>query len=173
MSTAANLPPDTRPTDFADMSAALTGFTIGEINPINDPLDRVNMFLQASDANATGGATAVSALLAAYVKLRGQGLTSQQIANSLLDTAGDPKNPSPQTLLARQIVSLWYFGAWYGSQPKPTVISSNAYIGGLAWQAMQAHPMGNSDFTFGYWTQPPPPLSDFGVDVPPSGGRNG
>lgn len=75
---------------------------------------------------------------------------------------------------------MWYLGSWYPAAPPSTtgpptdgtVISANAYTGGLAWSAAQAHPMGYSTFTFGYWKVAPPPLAQFGVGTP-DGGSNG
>ncbi|HEX4496824.1 MAG TPA: sorbitol dehydrogenase, partial [Thermoanaerobaculia bacterium] len=40
------------------------------------------------------------------------------------------------------------------------------------WKAAQAHPMGYSQFSFGYWSSVPPSLAAFGVDLP-EGGNNG
>ena len=41
------------------------------------------------------------------------------------------------------------------------VVSSQAYKESLVWKAMQAHPMGYSMFSFGYWAEEPPPLDQF------------
>lgn len=168
MSSNANAPSgNSRQTNFANMSVALTGFTADVVNPFFDPLGLVAQYLNTADTSA--GATAVDALIQQYLTLVGQGLSNQQIANTLLDTS-NPK-PGAQALLAAQILTLWYLGSWYSTTgPSPVVVSANAYIGGLTWKAMQAHPMGSSDFTFGYWVQAPPSLSDFGVDL--SGGGN-
>ena len=37
----------------------------------------------------------------------------------------------------------------------------NAYTKGWAWSVAQAHPMGFSTNIFGYWNEPPPPLTDY------------
>jgi hypothetical protein len=170
MSAAPTTPPDaTRQTNFANMSVALTGFISDVVNPLFDPLGLVALYLQTADSNASP--TDVDSLIQQYLTLGGTGLTNQQIADKLVDT----NNPSPgaQAALARAIVTMWYLGSWYSSPTaSPVVASQNAYIGGLAWKAMQAHPMGASDFTFGYWVQPPPSLSDFGVDLPAGGEKN-
>ena len=36
---------------------------------------------------------------------------------------------------------------------------------------MQSHPMGFSEFTFGYWSTPPGPISQFGVNEPTGGNQ--
>jgi hypothetical protein len=163
----------TRPQSFAAMSAVLTGFQASVISPTLDPIDLNGLYLQTADAKV--GATLVDQLLAQFQSLQGQ--PHQTIANTLL-AAGNP-NPPDTAWLARSIVKMWYLGAWYPAAPPPstgpfngTVLSSNAYIGGLAWRAAQAHPMGYSQFSFGYWTSPPPSLEQFGVDTLSDGGGN-
>ena len=163
----------TRPQSFAAMSAVLTGFLPSVISPTLDPIDLNGLYLQTADAKA--GADLVDQLLAQFQSLQGQ--PKQTIADTLL-AAGNP-NPPQTAWLARSIVKMWYLGAWYPLGPPPAsgpfngnVVSSNAYIGGLAWRAAQAHPMGYSQFSFGYWTSPPPPLDQFGVDTSSNGGGN-
>lgn len=160
----------TRLQTFAAMSAVLTGFQGSVISPTLDPVNLKTLYLQTADAKATP--QLVDQLLQQFTMLQGQGLPKQKIADTLLDTATTP--PSATALLARTIVKMWYLGMWYpqNTQEQPTVISAQAYTGGLAWQAAQAHPMGYSTFTFGYWKDVPPPLSAFGVDQP-DGGSNG
>jgi hypothetical protein len=164
----------TRPQTFAAMSAVLTGFQASIISPTLDPINLNGLYLQTADTNA--GQTLVDQLLAQFQSLQGQ--PKQVIANTLLATA----NPNPPQLawLARSIVKLWYLGSWFPAAPPPPggppanggVVSSDAYIGGLAWKAAQAHPMGYSQFSFGYWTSAPPSLAQFGVDIPSDGGSN-
>ena len=70
----------------------------------------------------------------------------------------------------------WYLGSWYAPatlqrynsatpQPFPVtpdkVISAAAYTQGWTWRVAQTHPMGYSDFRFGYWSENPPALDDF------------
>jgi hypothetical protein len=60
---------------------------------------------------------------------------------------------------------MWYLSIWYFlDQTQPItgfsagqVVSMNAYVKGLAWDVMQAHPMGYSEMHFGYWADPPQP----------------
>jgi hypothetical protein len=71
---------------------------------------------------------------------------------------------------------MWYLGSWYDpaelekyngqnppADPVPAfaVISSAAYTQGWAWNVVQAHPMGYSNFQYGYWSTLPPSLQDF------------
>lgn len=148
---------------FTGMSAALTGFTADAIAPALDPTDLAGAFLEAADTLA--GQDVVNQLLAQFATL--QGRTPQQIADALLGIA--PAATGPTVQLARSIVKLWYLGSLYPldstSAFDGNTVSANAYIRGLAWRAAQAHPMGYSEFSFGYWSAPPPSLTDFGVDV--------
>jgi hypothetical protein len=74
--------------------------------------------------------------------------------------------------LARSIVLMWYLGAWYdprllrehaeATASKPPsrplsfeVISPKAYTQGWALRIARAHPMGFSEFQFGYWEHEP------------------
>ncbi|HEV7505238.1 MAG TPA: sorbitol dehydrogenase [Thermoanaerobaculia bacterium] len=166
--------PATRLQNFADMSATLTGFQSSVINPLLDPVNLKQLYLDTADAKA--GATLVDQLIAQFLSLKGQ--PAQTLANTLLAT--NDANPPQTALVARSILKLWYLGSWYPAVPasdptagQGTVVSANAYIGGLAWRAAQAHPMGSSQMTFGYWASPPPPLDQFGVDTSSQGGTHG
>jgi hypothetical protein len=143
----------TRVTNFAAMSAALTGFSLETISPDLDVTDLKSAYLQTADQN--GESQEVDRLIAQFLSMKDK--TSQEIADALLDTG---KQPADLIAAARHILEMWYLGTWNGA-----VVSSNAYIGGLAWQAAQAHAMGYSEWEFGYWAQDPPPLADFGVQV--------
>ncbi|MCY1035931.1 hypothetical protein OV207_31110 [Corallococcus sp. BB11-1] len=161
--------PSTRMEQFVALSSVLTGFTTDTLAPSLDPTDPPlkKLYLDAADASSS---QTVDALLAAFAKLAGQ--PSQSIANTLLETAS--AQPTATAQMARSILKLWYLGSWYPPTSilatDGTVVAMNAYIGGLAWSAMQAHPMGYSELKFGYWNSPPPPLS--GV-LPPDEANHG
>lgn len=159
--------------DFADMSAALTGFQSSFLKPPLDPLGLARTYYEFALGQV--GAQ-MSALLAAFRAIKTE--PPQTIADKLLETSSSP--PSKQALLCQSIVAMWYLGAWYvpgiqgdgGFPPTPLqIISSPAYTNGLVWQVMQSHPMGYSPFTFGYWSQAPGPLSSFGVNTGNGGGQ--
>lgn len=165
--------PDDVLADFANMSAALTGFQPGFLRPFLDPVNLSGTYYDfaVSQVSQQG----MDALLNAYRAIATQ--PPQAIANTLLETASAA--PSNQAQIAQSIVALWYLGSWYkpayqnGGVPGAVVqvVSSQAYTNGLAWQVAQAHPMGFSAFTFGYWSQPPASLATFGVNVPDGGGQ--
>lgn len=143
---------------FVALSSALTGFTTNVLSPPFDPTDPPLKQLYLSTADKDDQPT-VDALLAAFAKIQTQ--PPQTIANTLLEV--DNPRPSATALMARSIIKMWYLGSWYPtgslSATDGSVVSMNAYTGGLAWVAMQAHPMGYSELKFGYWNSPPPALS--------------
>lgn len=164
MSTAATKVSD-RLLKFAKLSAVLTGFTDAAVSPPRDPKDLKALYLKTADANLKPGT--VDTLLARFDALSGK--PRQEIADALLATADT--NPDYAAGAARSILKMWYVGVWY---PPPdqvvAVVSADAYTGGLLWRAAQAHPIGFSTFSFGYWNSVPPSMQDFGVDVPSDGG---
>lgn len=166
-------PPESVVQDFANLSAALTGFQPSFIRPFIDPVNLSGTFY--SFAVAQVGQQMMDALMNAFDELskRTPPLSPQTIADTLLEVSSP--TPSPQAQLCQSIVAMWYLGSWY---PPPfqtgglqQVISSQAYTKSLVWNLAQAHPMGFSAFTFGYWSQPPASLETFGVNTSNGGGQ--
>jgi hypothetical protein len=160
--------------EFANMSAALTGFLSSVLKPALDPVGLARTYYEFALTQV--GVSAMSALMGAFRAIKTQ--PPQVIADTLLETRNSA--PSDQAKIAQSIVAMWYLGAWYrpgqtgggGFPPTPLqVISSEAYTNGLVWKVMQSHPMGFSPFTFGYWSQQPGPLSSFGVNTGSGGGQ--
>ena len=159
--------------NFANLSAALTGFQASFIRPFLDPVNLSGTFYEFAVAQV--GQSMMDTLLSEFQTLSTQTppLTAQQIADTLLEVTS--ATPSNQALLCQTIILMWYLGSWY---PPPfqtggfqQVISSQAYTKSLAWNLAQAHPMGFSAFTFGYWSQPPASLETFGVNTGNGGGQ--
>ncbi|HLM67567.1 MAG TPA: hypothetical protein VK358_08580 [Longimicrobium sp.] len=151
---------NTSVTSFGRLSAVLTGFPLERVAPALDPIGLPAQFL--AWVTDRMGQPAVQQLLAVY-----DGIDQQTGGN--LAQQGPPvqaKILADATLgpLARRIMRLWYLGTWYDTEPPagpfPTgqVVSMNAYTGGLAWDAMQAHPMGYSEMHYGYWSDVPAPV---------------
>jgi hypothetical protein len=160
--------------DFADMSAALTGFLSSVLKPKLDPVGLARRYYEFALAQKPQD---MSALLAAFRAIRTQ--PPQTIADTLLETK-TTSELSCTALIAQSVIAMWYLGAWYrpgvkgggGFPPTPLqIISSEAYTHGLVWTVMQSHPMGFSPFTFGYWSKPPEPLSSLGVNTGNGGGQ--
>ena len=164
--------------DFANLSAALTGFQSSFIRPFLDPVNLSGTFYTFAVSQV--GQARMDALLSAFQALSNQTPkpTPQQIADTLLETALD--SPSLQAQLCQSIVAMWYLGSWYTpgvlggngfAPPALQVITSQAYTKSLVWNLAQSHPMGFSAFTFGYWSEQPASLQTFGVDTTNGGGQ--
>ncbi|WP_437308155.1 hypothetical protein [Sorangium sp. So ce388] len=157
---------------FVEMSATLTGFTSAAIRPGLDPVGLSTTYYNFVNARFP---TELASLLGAFRESPGK--TTQEVADLLLETkTGAP--PSERAQLAQSIVRMWYLGSWYDPAPASAegtlkqVVSKQGYVGGLVWKVAQTHPMGYSEFTFGYWAKAPPSLADFGINVPaPSQGK--
>ena len=51
-----------------------------------------------------------------------------------------------------QIIQLWYLGEWIDTKEnKDFIVSSDAYLEGLIWKAIDAHPMGGKQPGFATW----------------------
>ncbi|HXT21728.1 MAG TPA: sorbitol dehydrogenase [Thermoanaerobaculia bacterium] len=158
---------------FVQLSALLTGFAADKLAPQLDTTDLAGTYLPLVAAR-TGAAfdsllAQFSALSAGTPVSQLTAAQKQSIGEALLGLGGSSQDAAvAATALA--INKLWYLGSWY--QPFDYagfttdvvvgfVVSDQAYIKGLAWQAMQSHAMGYSPWTFGYWAASPPPLSAF------------
>jgi len=141
---------------FIRMSVALTGLPEGKLNPKRNTL-RVNVTL-LDRASADASFTQLLKICRDNPQLSGDALAKAIFAQA--DERG--------SRLARSIMLSWYLGAWY--QPDSLkeapflpyeVPSSDAYTQAWAWRVAQAHPMGYSEFFYGYWNGDPIPLADY------------
>lgn len=147
---------------FVNLSALLTGIAATSLAPAIDPKNIKQVYFDY--AKQQGGAT-FDQLLAIYNA--NASLPPASIANIIFNQSGDAI-----CYLARSVMLMWYLGSWYAPAalqaagtntppPDSVVISAAAYTQGWAWNVAQAHPMGYSNFQFGYWANNPPTLSDF------------
>lgn len=145
---------------FVTLSAILTGIAATKLAPRLDPTDIKQVYFDYIQQQEPGTFKQLLQIFSAN-----QNQPPATIANIIFNQSG------PQiAFLARSIMLAWYLGRWYaptalrqaatGIIPS-VVISSAAYTQGWAWNVAQAHPMGYSNFTFGYWAQNPPTLQDF------------
>ena len=133
---------------FVDLSAVLTGFAADQLNPPLDPLALAQEYLTFLLGKA--GEPVVDLLFGTFrqvvAEAKGDAAQVQKgVGSAILD------NPALGPL-ARRIIRMWYLSIWYELEPPAPfgspgdqVISSNAYTRGLAWEAMEAHPMGVSE----------------------------
>jgi len=155
--------------NFIGLSAVLTGFNQSVLAPELDPVDIKSEYLPfftQKIAQESNNPLLVGQIFQKYSALQAKGLTSQQIGEAMLD----PANGDSFVLACRKLIFMWYSGAWptliaaTPTEPASTVsdlISENAYTSSLVWQVMQSHPMGDSNYRYGYWAKPPVPLSDY------------
>lgn len=147
--------------NFVGLSSALLGIGIDFLAPLIDPIDLPTKFLAYIRPRLTD--TVLDALLSQYATLAADHLPSDEIAKVLL---ADPKHQATQA--CRSIMKLWLLGVWYQpyeagryQEKQQSVVSDLAYQQSWAWRAAQAHPMGYSQFHFGYWGETPPSLEAF------------
>ncbi|MGX9460920.1 hypothetical protein ACWXWU_06690 [Shewanella sp. A14] len=155
--------------DFIGLSAVLTGFAINIIAPKLDPVDIKSEYLPVFTQKITEESNdpgLVTHIFQTFSALKAQKLSDQQIGTQMLS----PDNGASFVLACRKLIFMWYSGAWptiipaTEAAPATTVsdmISAKSYTTGLAWQVMQAHPMGDSNYRYGYWAKPPAALSAF------------
>ena len=142
---------------FVGLSSALTGISSDNLAPGLDPIDIKQAYFNQAQTDPN-----FAQLLQIYDQ--NQTKPPAQVADIILNQSGDPIR-----FLGRAIMLEWYLGSWYDpavlAKQQPfapfKVISSAAYTQGWSWRVAQAHPMGYSEWTFGYWSSPPPSLSDF------------
>lgn len=155
---------------FVSMSVGLTGFSSDAIAPQLDTIDIKSAYLAAFDENLPNGMA--EQILERYKTLFVAGGSKpgseEQIVGQML--GGNGTNAA-QILAMRQLIFLWYAGAWPTVVPDPgsptggqtfsTVLSADSYTQGLVWRVMQSHPMGSTTYDYGYWASNPPPLSAY------------
>jgi hypothetical protein len=145
--------------DFIRLSAALTGIDASKLAPGTDP---VNIKTEYFDWVRTQSAEALGNLLVFFRSSS----NSARFPDNLFEA---PQSNAEIAGLARSIVLLWYLGAWYDphdlrnvdQQLRPRIISAKAYTQAWIWRVAQTHPMGYSEWAFGYWQDEPPLLNKF------------
>jgi hypothetical protein len=148
--------------NFIKLSAALTGVDPTMLAP---SIDTLNVKQELFDKARTQAA----APFAQALTIAGN-TPAGTLGAVLLNQSGDEVR-----FLCRSIMLLWYLGEWIEpadlrryavpNPPAPpiptTVVSSTAYTQAWIWKMAQSHPMGYSDWRFGYWNSAPPQLDDF------------
>lgn len=144
--------------NFVGLSAILTGFAAADLNPPLSPAPVAVEYLQTLQSKVD--APTVARLLSTYQQIAAQSPPAEQPAQVQSQILEDPVLGP----VARNVIRMWYLSIWYTGYTGPVsgfsdgfVVSANAYTKGLAWDAMQAHPMGYSEMHYGYWADPPQP----------------
>ena len=140
---------------FVALSAELTAFTSLELYGTS----MAKAYLDAIETVV--GVDLVDALLDGYAGIGAAGKARTAALRRIV--FGDERFGP----IARNIVKLWYIGTWFALPaswqerfgPAPAdrtfVVSPTAYIQGLLWVAIGAHPPGAKAPGFGSWAAPP------------------
>ena len=139
--------------EFLELSVCLTGFDRLQLMSTamaEEYLRTLDTILPAS---------LVDSLLTTYRSLPADGHETALSDGILKDPQLGP--------VARNVIVLWYSGTWKqlpnewrainGSSPLDDthVVSSTAYLSGLQWKVVGAHPAGGLQQGFGAWSAPP------------------
>lgn len=160
---------------FIEVSVILTGFDQSIIAPEIDPIDIKQTYFDIMKAFPVSGANGKTEtadfllpLLECYVKLKNAGDTPEQIGAALVSDDTPGPMGIPIKIIAGALNYLWYLGIIPVIDSDGNLFSGttktagmNAYTKGLAWSAMQSHPMGYSTLHYASWKDAPMPLSDF------------
>ncbi|MBL4773741.1 MAG: hypothetical protein JKX98_09145 [Alcanivoracaceae bacterium] len=157
--------------NFVGLSAVMTGFSATKFAPSLDPVDIKSTYIKVWSAKVDVEAKQkglAASILSNYASLRAQtpALSDQEIGEQLLAN-------NAQEIPCRKLIYLWYMGAWPTVKAEPgnaagtngntsfETISSKSYTSGLVWQVMQSHPMGDSNYRYGYWSTAPATLDNY------------
>lgn len=144
---------------FTGLSAALTGYDAAEL--WGTGMVRTYYATLSSIVGESLTARLLSAWAAARHNAAGDpGVLEAGILNGILaDPALGP--------LARNLITLWYMGQWnqlpadwrnqYGANARDEtfIVSPDAYVQGLVWDAIHSHPQGAKQPGYGSWALPP------------------
>jgi hypothetical protein len=139
--------------NFVGLSAVLTGFNQSIIAPSIDPINVKQEYFDKFTSEIPNS----DKILNEYASLKTAGKSDQEIGETILANS-DFETP------CRQLIFLWYSGAWGSVQDGMVIsdlLSAKSYTQGLAWQVMQSHPMGDSNYRYGYWAEEPAPLDKY------------
>ena len=140
--------------EFVDASVRLTGF--GRIALLGT--GAAEDYLRT--VRAVVPPAVLDGLFAAIANIPADEAHDGEIATSIM---ADPTFAP----VAKNIIVLWYCGTWqqmpddwraaHQSVPADTthVVSANAYLSGLQWTVVGAHPPGGAMQGFGAWSLPP------------------
>jgi hypothetical protein len=139
---------------FVQLSAALTGFRevdlwgTGQVQPYLEEL----IAIVGDD------------LVARLLHTSARALEEKHANTALREKVLEDQDLGP---VARNLIILWYLGQWNvlpgpwrdrnGASPLDSarVISADAYLSGLVWTAIGAHPMGGKPTGYGSWARKP------------------
>jgi hypothetical protein len=136
---------------FVNLSVILTGYPKSKIQPQNDTQKLSEAYFAV--VNKEVPPALLEELNSAFLSLNPA--TETNVQSQIVNT--NHLGPG-----VKNILKMWYLGAWYSLNTSATpsledsyIVSSIAYKNGLVWSTMNAHPMGYSEENFGYWNTAP------------------
>ena len=124
---------------FVELSASLTGF------PVVDLLGTGMADAYWAKVQEKAGSKLADELLSAWQTVKD---SSESIETALRTKILSHPELGP---LARNVIQMWYLGQWEEAE----VVSATAYVEGLVWNAIGAHPQAAKQDGFGVWGLPP------------------
>ncbi|MGC5703899.1 sorbitol dehydrogenase [Pseudomonas sp. NFXW11] len=159
--------------NFVGLSSALLGIDPNRLAPTIDPIDLPSQFLAYIRPRLTE--SLLNDLLSQYASLFSAHEKEQEKIAQILLMNGNAPATTQAAMACRSIMKMWLLGVWYQpydagpyKKEQQSVVSDLAYQQSWAWKVAQAHPMGYSQFHFGYWSETPPSLEAF-TGVPAKG----
>lgn len=149
--------PDSSMNTFVELSSVLTGYAREVLAPPFDSIDLKSLYYQTAQQAQGAVFDQILSTFAQIMSTTPPDQWPQEVQEKILSDA--TLGPA-----ARQILKLWFVGIWYDPPDQINqgqIVSMQAYVGGLVWDTIQAHPMGDSQFPFGYWGSDPPPPGPF------------
>jgi hypothetical protein len=146
--------------NFLEFSAEATAFTVFELQGTG----MVEDYMKTVDDVA--GPAVLDALLEAYGRILA-GASGATPADRKAQMSREIMGDTRLGPIARNIIKLWYSGTWnklphswserFGTAPtdRTFVVSPSAYIEGLLWKAIGAHPAGAKAPGYGSWASAP------------------
>ena len=143
---------------FLELSADITAFTLFELKSTGQAEEFLSTVLRVV------GVESVTELLDTYGKVAQRASSAREREEGLRRDIFGHEKLGP---IARNIVKLWFVGIWYqlpsawsqtyGPRPgdQTHMVSANAYVQGLLWPAIGAHPPGAKAPGYASWTGPP------------------
>ena len=151
--------------NFVGLSAVLTGFAAATIAPSIDPINVKEEYYAKFQAEI--GNNLFFQILSDFQTRNtppGSNQTQEEKNQEIGEAMLNGSNGETYVMSCRKLIFLWYSGAWatvVGDMTSSQMLSAKSYTQGLAWQVMQSHPMGDSNYRYGYWANKPADLSGY------------
>jgi len=151
--------------NFVGLSAVLTGFAAATIAPAIDPINIKAEYYAKFQAEI--GNNLFFQILSDFQTRNtppGSNQTQEEKNQLIGEAMLAGSNGENYVMSCRKLIFLWYSGAWPtvdGDTTSSQMLSAKSYTQGLAWQVMQSHPMGDSNYRYGYWAKEPADLSGY------------